>query len=271
MAVGFVEDGLYTTAYLLGKSEFIGAWLVLKVAGGWQGWKHGHDGVSGRAMSQIFLIGTGLSLAYGVMGARLIAWLGDGRATLATIWAPASLLALHAVVWAWATLVYKPDRRASGVTLGSTGEEAHVLAAVPLGTYDKHSIALSQVETALRLYDEGQDLFSVITLAGAAEEIFGRLLEERGDDNSLDSLTKGASAIHRALFGEDAGASVFARRANRAKNALKHHDPSQPRAVTLNLREEATDILDRAITNYWRLENSLTPAMASFTDRQRSI
>src|SRR6267378_8507600 len=29
MAVGFVEDGLYTTAYLLGKSEFIGAWLVL--------------------------------------------------------------------------------------------------------------------------------------------------------------------------------------------------------------------------------------------------
>src|SRR2546425_141917 len=130
------------------------------LTGGWQGWTHGHDGVSGRAMSQIFIIGTGLSLAYGVMGALLIAWLRDGRGILATIWAPASLLALHAVVWAWATLVYRTGRRASGVTVGSTGEKAHVLAAVPLATYDKHSIALSQVETALRLYDEGQDLFS---------------------------------------------------------------------------------------------------------------
>jgi hypothetical protein len=38
-------------------------------------------------MSQIFLIGTGLSLAYGVMGALLIDWLGTG-CKLATLAAP---------------------------------------------------------------------------------------------------------------------------------------------------------------------------------------
>ena len=52
---------------------------------------------------------------------------------------------------------------------------------MPLQTYDKRSIALEQIETALRLYREGNDFFSVITLAGAAEEIYGKILSSRGE------------------------------------------------------------------------------------------
>ena len=39
-------------------------------------------------------------------------------------------------------------------------------------SYNKKSVALAQLETALRLFQE-DDLFSAGTLAGAAEEILG--------------------------------------------------------------------------------------------------
>ncbi len=142
---------------------------------------------------------------------------------------------------------------------------------MPEASYDKRSIAVAQLETALRLFEEGQDLFSVVTLAGAAEELLGKFITEFGGENSLESRKAAAVEIYRALFKEEAGAKEFADRANRAKNALKHHDKGQPHTVTLDLREEAVDILDRAITNYWRLEQSLSPTMMAFANRQRAV
>jgi len=56
-----------------------------------------------------------------------------------------------------------------------------------LRSYDKKCIALAQLESALRLYgsrDSHEDLLSVITLAGAGEEILGKLIERRGKDNA---------------------------------------------------------------------------------------
>ncbi len=99
---------------------------------------------------------------------------------------------------------------------------------MPQASYDKRCIALTQLETALRLFEEGQDLFSVITLAGAAEELLGKLLSEIAAEPSLDSLKKAAVEMYRALFNEEAGAKQFADRANRAKNELKHHDKGSP-------------------------------------------
>ena len=42
--------------------------------------------------------------------------------------------------------------------------------------HDVSCCALRQLETALPLYFEGEDYYSVTTLAGAAEEVFGKLL-----------------------------------------------------------------------------------------------
>lgn len=76
--------------------------------------------------------------------------------------------------------------------------------------------------------------------------------------------------MHRHLFNEDVGAKTFAERANRARNSLKHHNPGQESNVTCDFYEEAVDLLDRAITNYWKLYTAVTPAMQRFTDAQRS-
>jgi hypothetical protein len=140
---------------------------------------------------------------------------------------------------------------------------------VSVQAYSKHSIALAQLETALRLFHGGDDLISVITLAGAAEEILGNLVKSRGHDNSLDSLKTTAAAIYEHLFSLSIDTRVFADRANRARNAFKHlsagGDP-----VSLDLREEAVDILNRAIDDYWILETKLTPAMETFLRGQRA-
>lgn len=139
---------------------------------------------------------------------------------------------------------------------------------MPEQTYDKRDIALTQLESALRLFREGDDYFSVLTLAGAAEEILGKLLSSSGRQNALDDLTSGSVLVYKHLFGEEAGAKEFAIRANRARNASKHLKAGGP-TITLDIRYEAKSMLNRAIDNYWLLEESLTPAMEHFTREQR--
>ena len=128
----------------------------------------------------------------------------------------------------------------------------------------RNDLALSQLETALRLYFARDDYASVVTLAGAAEEVFGKLLTAAGKDSSLESLKKAACAIHERLYGEPTPSKQIAERANRAKNSLKHWDKGDPILVKFDLEQESKDILFRAIDNYWLLEEKLSPAMEKF-------
>ena len=104
---------------------------------------------------------------------------------------------------------------------------------MPTEAYEVKFIARIQLETALRLFKEQRDLFSVVTLAGASEEILGKLLCARGIDNSLESLKKAAVAIHEHLFSEPLDPKDIANRANRARNRLKHVSESPDVPVSL--------------------------------------
>ncbi len=139
--------------------------------------------------------------------------------------------------------------------------------------YDKKCIALAQLETALRLFCDGDDLFSVITLAGAAQEILGDLVKKQGRDNSLASLKRAAAAIHKVATGEAFDEKELKRvgdRANSARNAVKHLEAISAPTITMDVRKEAVDILTRAVDNYWLLENSVTPAMTAFDHAQHA-
>jgi len=130
--------------------------------------------------------------------------------------------------------------------------------------YYRRDLALEQLETALRLFAESADFASVITLAGAADEIFGKLLAASGGESSLESLTKAVSAIHEKLYGEPTPPAHIVRRANLARNSLKHWSEGDPEIIKFDLAVEARDMLNRAIDNYWALEQRLSPAMESF-------
>ena len=65
--------------------------------------------------------------------------------------------------------------------------------------YDKKCIALAQLGTALRLFHDDGDLFSIITLAGAAEEILGKLVE-KGRGMFMREIEKIAHEAERIGF-----------------------------------------------------------------------
>ena len=137
--------------------------------------------------------------------------------------------------------------------------------------FKKFDIATLQLETALHLYLDGKDRFSVITLAGAAEEILGKELLSRGKDNALDTDKALTSAVSQAFFGLPVSSKAVAEIANRARNQLKHLDPGGPRTIQMDPEEEAKDMLDRATTNHWRLVEDQTPIMLQYLRERYSM
>jgi hypothetical protein len=135
---------------------------------------------------------------------------------------------------------------------------------MPVKAHYREDLARQHLETALSLFEAGNDYGSVVTLAGAADEVFGKFLVAEGKENSLESLKKAVAAIHLKLYGEPTDPKHIADRANRAKNSLKHWDVADERLVKFDLKQEAIDMLSRAIDNYWTLKEDLTPAMEKF-------
>ncbi|MDA8174273.1 MAG: hypothetical protein M0018_06755 [Nitrospiraceae bacterium] len=102
--VGMLERGLYTSALLMGKMEFIGLWFFIKVAGNWKGFSEDRefDGVKihGRSIFNIALIANGFSIAYGVLGGMIVNWLNAEQYDLA-FGASAILVVVTAGFWLW--------------------------------------------------------------------------------------------------------------------------------------------------------------------------
>jgi hypothetical protein len=73
--IGLLERALYVASLQLGEPEFIGVWLALKVAGQWKRWEE----ADGRIFYNIFLIGSGLSIAYAIVGFQLITFVVSER------------------------------------------------------------------------------------------------------------------------------------------------------------------------------------------------
>ena len=135
----------------------------------------------------------------------------------------------------------------------------------------RSELALAQLETALQLYFENGDRGSIVTLAGAADEVFGKYLERGGRESSYKSLVAAVTAIQAHLFGqplEPEEVKAIADRANAARNSLKHIGDSE--IVKFDPEAEAQDMLNRAIDNYWSLEQKLTPAMERFQREMQS-
>lgn len=89
-------------------------------------------------------------------------------------------------------------------------------------SYSKLSVATEQLDTALRLYLSNSNYFSVITLAGAAEEILGVFLKRHGQPNAFEEDLKSSLRVYRWLHGEEGSPESMHKTMNRVKNAAKH-------------------------------------------------
>lgn len=128
-------------------------------------------------------------------------------------------------------------------------------------------IALEQLEVAVGHFNSSHPkFFAALTLAGAAEEILGRLVEEARkaaghlDEKSdlarnlrpaIDDIVAGTQAIGSVL----SPGTVFEEKrirslANSPRNIAKH---GHANVWTGDPRTEARSLIDRAVDNYWKL------------------
>jgi len=131
-------------------------------------------------------------------------------------------------------------------------------------------IALEQLETALRLFKETEEYISVVTLAGAAEEILGKACREQNITNAIEGIQHSFYLYRKIRFGDSAISEKkksdkwVADRANHARNKAKHVNPIVEPYVQIDAKEEAKDLLQRALDNWWALGLPYSPAMLEF-------
>lgn len=137
-------------------------------------------------------------------------------------------------------------------------------------TLSNLEIAHRQIERAIVLFLDDQDYVSALTLAGAAEEILGKLLNKEGKDHWIDRVSKRALRAlgfrkielqtPEALKAKKEIANIV----NRHKNTFKHYNSDG--TVTLLVDVAAAEMIDRAISNYFDLTRRKTGVMEMFKE-----
>jgi len=133
-------------------------------------------------------------------------------------------------------------------------------------TLNNLDIAVRQLDRAISLFFDEEDYISSLTLAGAAEEILGKILNhEMSSSHSLDEVIKGALRLNDVPTGgheEKKAKKEIANIANFFKNRLKHYNAESD--LTFSVDFYAAEIIDRAIENYFKITSNETPLMTRF-------
>lgn len=120
-------------------------------------------------------------------------------------------------------------------------------------TIRKLDIAVKQLETAIDLFVDRGDYICSITLAGAAEEILGKLVERNGKRPSVDELC--ASLISKYAPTADPK-HIRAQHLNKARNSLKHANRINEDEIKIEVEPEAMSMIIRALNNLVVLDRS---------------
>ena len=116
---------------------------------------------------------------------------------------------------------------------------------------ERLSVACELLQQALRLYYEGGANYACLHLAGAAEDVLGAYVEKHGGESAFNNHRR-ASVRLSAYFSADGKASTekaIGDVINFSKNRTKHGHG----LVDFDPKEEARQLLDRAVSNYYQL------------------
>lgn len=94
-------------------------------------------------------------------------------------------------------------------------------------TYERLVLAKGQLVTALELFLDLRNYSSAITLAGAAEEIFGHALTIGGGTSALDGSYEWTAKLHATLHCTELIKKRYVEKVNLARDALKPPSASQ--------------------------------------------
>jgi len=128
--------------------------------------------------------------------------------------------------------------------------------------YRRLDLAARQLETAVWLFLEGKDRFSVITLAGAASGIFTQLVLNAGRQPFADY----GRLIAREQTGVEPQRAAYIRRVNLlfGVDFLKHHAADDPLSVEFDEHWAAESAITRAMSDYIELCGQELPFVKAF-------
>jgi hypothetical protein len=134
-----------------------------------------------------------------------------------------------------------------------------------LKTHTRFELAENQLRAALGLFVSGGDRFSVISLAGAADVIFSRLLTNEGKQN----FTELSMLEHRELGDAEMTKETYGRIVNDTLgiNDFKHMDDDDDDFVDIDPEECAIAAIAKALVNYVMLpdhDKNMVPAFKAW-------
>ncbi|HEY6018713.1 MAG TPA: hypothetical protein VIY48_02130 [Candidatus Paceibacterota bacterium] len=133
-------------------------------------------------------------------------------------------------------------------------------------SYKKLDLAIELLDEAIRQFLDRKSFACFLNLAGVAEEVLGRTVELRGGESSLAQRVNDHLLIHNAFASSKLTAKQSRDRQNRAKNSIKHLNDTNDAEVTLDLEDEAIEMLNRAVHNVILLQLPYTDEIRRFDD-----
>ena len=94
---------------------------------------------------------------------------------------------------------------------------------VAMSVHNKLEAAKNQLDRAIKLFLDEADYYSAVMLAGAAEEILGKMLEAQGEKHALASLSSAIADIFTANDLPTLKNKELVRQLNDVRDWLKHY------------------------------------------------
>jgi hypothetical protein len=114
----------------------------------------------------------------------------------------------------------------------------------------KLDIAMNQLRTAVQLYNKG-NFISSITLAGAAEEILGKIAAKTANRNALLDEKVALDQIAEMFNRQLPPLMNVIKYRYRVRNELKHNDSGKDSVLTdVDFKYQAEELIIGAINNY---------------------
>jgi hypothetical protein len=135
-------------------------------------------------------------------------------------------------------------------------------------TFSQLQAAQAQLERALALYLDEHDYLCAITLAGAADEVLGKMVESRGGMHQLHQEASALDKIGRKFVGKEVSRKDAIANLNEVRDWLKHF--KEDARLSFDPRDAAHDMLNRAVGNMIALTNNASPLMQRFYEKRGS-
>jgi hypothetical protein len=115
----------------------------------------------------------------------------------------------------------------------------------------KRRIGIIQLESSLYLLLNRNDPGSALTLAAAAEEIFGKLSMKHGNTPVVEDWAEYIGSFYDFFKKPRPPKKALIHAHNKIRNELKHNDSGKNYFVIADFQQDAEDMIIRAMKNYF--------------------